>query len=95
MSQNNLPSNLPSVERLLQRVAVAEKSQQKEIRITIQEARDLTSELAIFSTKMSKTVQLYTSLLLPESYYIHIFFFSFFDTRHDKAILSQIYYSDF
>ena len=57
MSQNNLPSNLPSVERLLQRVAVAEKSQQKEIRITIQEARDLTSELAIFSTKMSKTVQ--------------------------------------
>ena len=57
MSQNNLPSNLPSVERLLQRVAVAEKSQQKEIRITIQEARDLTAELAIFSTKMSKTVQ--------------------------------------
>ena len=57
MSQNNLPNSLPSVERLLQRVAVAEKSQQKEIRITIQEARDLTAELAIFSTKMSKTVQ--------------------------------------
>lgn len=57
MFQNNLPANLPSVERLLQRVAVAEKSQQKEIRITIQEARDLTAELAIFSTKMAKTVQ--------------------------------------
>jgi len=39
MSQNNLPNNLPSVERLLQRVAVAERSQQKEIRITVQEAK--------------------------------------------------------
>jgi septation ring formation regulator EzrA len=57
MSQNNIPSNLPSVERLLQRVAVAERSQQKEIRITIQEARDLTSELAILTSKLGKTVQ--------------------------------------
>ena len=36
---------------------MAEKSQQKEIRITIQEARDLTAELAIFSTKLGRTVQ--------------------------------------
>ena len=57
MSQNNIPSNLPSVERLLQRVAVAERSQQKEIRITIQEARDLASELAILTSKLGKTVQ--------------------------------------
>ena len=57
MSQNNIPAVLPTVERLLQRISVAEKSQQKEIRITIQEARDLTTELAIFSTKLGRTVQ--------------------------------------
>jgi hypothetical protein len=57
VSQNNLPNNLPSVERLLQRVAVAEKSQQKEIRITIQEAKDLTAELAILTSKLGRTVQ--------------------------------------
>ena len=57
MSQNNIPTVLPTVERLLQRIAVAEKSQQKEIRITIQEARDLTTELAIFSSKLGGTVQ--------------------------------------
>ena len=57
MSQNNMPAVLPTVERLLQRISVAEKSQQKEIRITIQEARDLTAELAIFSAKLGGTVQ--------------------------------------
>ena len=57
MSQNNVPAVLPTVEKLLQRITVAEKSQQKEIRITIQEARDLTAELAIFSTKLGRTVQ--------------------------------------
>ena len=57
MSQNNIPAVLPTVERLLQRISVAEKSQQKEIRITIQEARDLTAELSIFSTKLGRTVQ--------------------------------------
>jgi predicted trehalose synthase len=63
MSQNNIPAVLPTVERLLQRVSVAEKSQQKEIRITIQEARDLTAELAIFSTKLGRTVQEIHSML--------------------------------
>ena len=57
MSQNNIPSNLPSVEKLIQRVSVAEKTQQKEIRMTIQEAKDLTSELAILTSKLGKTVQ--------------------------------------
>jgi hypothetical protein len=57
MSQNNIPNNLPSVEKLIQRVAIAEKSQQKEIRISIQEARDLTNELAILTSKLGKTVQ--------------------------------------
>ena len=57
MSQNNLPVNLPSVERLIQRLAAAERSQQKDIRISIQEARDLTSELAILTSRMAKTMQ--------------------------------------
>lgn len=57
MSANNLPSTLPSVEKLIQRVAVAEKSQQKDIRMSIQEARDLTNELAIMTSKLGKTVQ--------------------------------------
>ena len=57
MSANNLPINLPSVERLLQRVSAAERSQQKDIRISIQEARDLTTELAIMTSKLGRTVQ--------------------------------------
>jgi septation ring formation regulator EzrA len=57
MSQNNIPINLPTVEKLLQRVAVAERSQQREIRMTIQEARDLTAELAIMSSKLGQTVK--------------------------------------
>lgn len=57
MSANNLPTNLPSVERLVQRLIAAERSQQKEIRITVQEARDLTAELAIMTSKLGKTVQ--------------------------------------
>lgn len=57
MSQNNLPTNLPTVERLIQRVTAAEKSQQKDIRISIQEARDLTNELAVITSKLGRTVQ--------------------------------------
>ena len=57
MSQNNIPTNLPTVERLIQRVTAAEKSQQKDIRISIQEARDLTVELAVMTSKLGRTVQ--------------------------------------
>lgn len=56
MSANNLPTSLPTVEKLIQRVAVAEKGQQKEIRMSIQEARDLTAELAILTSKLGRTV---------------------------------------
>jgi hypothetical protein len=56
MSANNVPINLPSVEKLIQRVISAERTQQKEIRITIQEARDLTAELAILTSKLGRTV---------------------------------------
>jgi hypothetical protein len=57
MSQNNLPTNLPSVERLIQRVTVAEKSQQKEIRISTDEAKMLINELAIFSSRLGIAIQ--------------------------------------
>jgi Mg2+ and Co2+ transporter CorA len=63
MSTNNIPTNLPSVEKLIQRVAAAERSQQKDIRISIQEARDLTTELAIITSKLGKTVQEIHSML--------------------------------
>lgn len=56
MSQNNI-TTLPTIEKLISRVAIAEKSQQKEIRITIQEARDLTSELSVLTSKLGRTVQ--------------------------------------
>lgn len=56
MSQSDIPDTLPSVNKLLQRITVAERSQQKEIRISIQEARDLTTELALFTTKLGRTV---------------------------------------
>jgi len=63
VSTNSLPNTLPTVERLLQRISVADKSQQKEIRISIQEARDLTSELALLTSKLGSTVQEIHSLL--------------------------------
>jgi len=56
MSQNNLPNTLPTIQKLLQRIQVAERSQQKEIRITLQEARDLTTELALMTSKLGQTI---------------------------------------
>ena len=56
MSQNSVPANLATVQKLLQRVTAAEKSQQREIRISIEEARSLTSELALLTTKLGSTV---------------------------------------
>lgn len=57
MSQNKIPNNLPGVEKLLTRISAAEKSQQKEIRVTIQEARDLVLELALITSKLGITIQ--------------------------------------
>jgi septation ring formation regulator EzrA len=57
MSTNNIPTTMPSIERIIQRIAVAEKTQQKEIRISIQEARELTTDLAVLTSKLGKTVQ--------------------------------------
>lgn len=54
MSTSNL--RLATVEKLIQRIAVAEKSQQKEIRISIEEARDLTTELSMLTANLSTTI---------------------------------------
>ena len=56
MSQNSLPDTLPTIQKLVQRISVAERSQQKEIRISLQEARDLTTELAMMTAKLGRTV---------------------------------------
>jgi hypothetical protein len=56
MSQNSLPDTLPTIQKLVQRISVAERSQQKEIRISLQEARDLTTELALLTSKLGRTV---------------------------------------
>jgi predicted trehalose synthase len=56
MSQSNLPVTLPTIEKLIQRISSAEKTQQKDIRISIQEARELTAELAVLTSKLGKTV---------------------------------------
>lgn len=54
MSTNNV--RLVTVEKLIQRIAVAQKSQQREIRISIEEARDLTTELAMLTANLSTTI---------------------------------------
>lgn len=53
----NIPATMPSIEKLLSRIALAERSQQKEVRITMQEAKELATDLALLTVKMSKTVQ--------------------------------------
>jgi hypothetical protein len=56
MPQNNIPQTLPTIEKLMSRVATAERSNQREIRITIQEARDLAIELSIITARLGSTV---------------------------------------
>lgn len=57
MSTSDLPTTMPSIQRLLQRISSAEKSNQREIRITIQEARELTTDLALLTSRLGTTVQ--------------------------------------
>ena len=57
MSRNNIPVNLPSVEKLILRLRSAEQSQQKDIRLSIQEARDLAAELALLTSKLGTVLQ--------------------------------------
>jgi hypothetical protein len=57
MSQDNLPASLPTLQKVIQRISAAERSQQKEIRITIQEARELALEIAMLTARMGANIQ--------------------------------------
>ena len=57
MHQDNLPQTLPTLQKIIQRIAAAERSQQKEIRISIQEARELSLELSMLTARMSHNIQ--------------------------------------
>lgn len=52
-TQNEFSDRLPSVERLIQRVRAAEQTHQRDIRLTIQEARELVQDLALLTAKLS------------------------------------------
>jgi septation ring formation regulator EzrA len=54
---------MPSIQRLLQRISSAEKTNQKEIRITIQEARELTTDLALLTSRLGTTISEVHSML--------------------------------
>jgi len=56
MSQGNIPATQPAIEKFIRRVSSADKSNQKEIRMTIQEARDLVQDLALISSNLGKVV---------------------------------------
>lgn len=56
MSASNIPAKLSSVERLIQRVVVAERGNQREIRMTVSEARDLIADLTVLTTKMADII---------------------------------------
>jgi predicted nucleic acid-binding Zn-ribbon protein len=64
MSQNNIPSRLPTIEKLITRINSAEKSNQKEIKLTMQESKDLVYELAILTSRLGTTVQEIHQMLL-------------------------------
>ena len=68
MSANSLPDTLPTIQKLIQRTQVAERSQQKEIRISLQEARDITAELALMTAKLGKTVSEIHQILKKHKY---------------------------
>ena len=53
---SNLPERMPSIERLVRHIRTAEKSNQKEIKITLQEGKDLVYDLALVSSKLSQTI---------------------------------------
>lgn len=47
---------LPSVDKFVNRLATAERSNQKDIRLTIQEARELSLELTLLTSELAGIV---------------------------------------
>jgi septation ring formation regulator EzrA len=57
MSRNDLPVKLTSVEKIVQRLVAAEKTNQKEIRLTVQEAREIVTDLSVLTSKLGKHIE--------------------------------------
>lgn len=57
MSANNIPVKLTSVEKIVQRLVAAEKSNQKEIRLSVQEAREIVTDLSTLTSKLGKHIE--------------------------------------
>lgn len=57
MLTDKLPERLTSVEKLVQRLKSAEMSNQKEIRMSVQEVREIITDLSILTSKMANHVQ--------------------------------------
>lgn len=57
MSQNNVSLKLTSVEKLVQRLVAAEKTNQKEIRMSVAEAREVITDLSILTSKLGKHIE--------------------------------------
>jgi mevalonate kinase len=57
MSQNNISIKLTSVEKLVQRLVAAEKTNQKEIRMSVTEAREVITDLSILTSKLGKHIE--------------------------------------
>lgn len=56
MHQNTIPNSMPSIEKIIRRIQSAEKSNQKEVRIEISEARDLVRDLALITSNLALTI---------------------------------------
>jgi septation ring formation regulator EzrA len=57
MSQNNISVKLTSVEKIVQRLVAAEKANLKEIRLSVQEAREIVTDLSILTSKLGKHIE--------------------------------------
>jgi septation ring formation regulator EzrA len=57
MSRNDLPVKLTSVEKIIQRLVAAEKTNQKEIRLSVQEAREIVTDLSVLTSKLGKHIE--------------------------------------
>jgi septation ring formation regulator EzrA len=57
MSANNVSLKLTSVEKIVQRLVAAEKTNQKEIRLSVQEAREIITDLSVLSSKLGKHIE--------------------------------------
>jgi ABC-type transporter Mla subunit MlaD len=56
MFPNNSPNQLPSLEKLINRISTAERGQQKEIRISIAEAKEIITDLATMTSKLNQII---------------------------------------